>query len=67
MAEKYNLPGPGTRPLFFRLPRGGGVSPGPATRSLNQHAARRGTSLMAKPRPGVRNWWTPAANNTNCN
>ena len=22
MAEKYNLPGPGTRPLFFRLPRG---------------------------------------------
>ena len=24
MAEKYNLPGPGTRPLFFRLPGGGG-------------------------------------------
>ena len=27
MAEKYNLPGPGTRPLFFRLPVGrGGVT-----------------------------------------
>ena len=26
MAEKYNLPGPGTRPLFFRLPRGRGVA-----------------------------------------
>ena len=39
MAEKYNLPGPGTRPLFFRLPRGmgwpgsafpGGTPPQPA-------------------------------------
>ena len=28
MAEKYNLPGPGTRPLFFRLPRGRGVVTG---------------------------------------
>ena len=30
MAEKYNLPGPGTRPLFFRLPRGRG-QPGSAS------------------------------------
>ena len=26
MAEKYNLPCPGTRPLFFRLPRGRGAA-----------------------------------------
>ena len=34
MAEKYNLPSPGTRPLFFRLPWGrgwpGSASPGRA-------------------------------------
>lgn len=30
MAEKYNLPGPGTRPLFFRHPLGV-VVPGSAS------------------------------------
>ena len=44
MAEKYNLPGPGTRPLFFRLPGGGGVVTG-AVFSLSEPPAARPCSF----------------------
>ena len=66
MDVKYNLPSPGTRPLFFRLPWGRGV-PRAALPYLHRPAARRPQSLMAKPPPAVRDWDTSAANNTNCN
>ena len=40
MAEKYNLPGPGTRPLFFRHPGVGGVVAGPGFALSEPPAAR---------------------------
>ena len=45
MAEKYNLPGPGTRPLFFRHPGVGGVVAGPGFSLSNAPAARPRPSL----------------------
>ena len=68
MAEKYNLPGPGTRPLFFRLPRGRGVVTGtgyPFAKPARRPPVTWFNDLGR--RPGVRNWHTPALNNTNCN
>ena len=59
MAVKYNLPSPVTRPQFFRLPGGRGVLRA-ALPYLHRPASRRPPSLMAKPPPAVRNWWTSA-------
>ena len=61
MAVKYNLPSPGTRPLFFRLPGGRGGVPRAALPYLHRPAARRPSSLMVMlSMPVVRNWWTSA-------
>ena len=58
MAVEYNLYRPGTRPLFFRLPRGVGCTPG-----TGQAAAFR------PPRHAqtVRNLRTPGHDITICN
>ena len=46
MAEKYNLPGPGTRPLFFRHPGAGGVVAGPGFSSIDAPAAQPAAVLI---------------------
>ena len=46
MAEKYNLPGPGTRPLFFRPPGVGGVVAGPGFPLIKPPAAQPAAVLI---------------------
>ena len=46
MAEKYNLPGPGTRPLFFRHPGVGGVVAGPGFPLIKPPAAQPAAVLI---------------------
>lgn len=48
MAEKYNLPGPGTRPLFFRHPVVGGVIAGPGFALSEPPAAQPRHFLIAQ-------------------
>ena len=50
MAEKYNLPGPGTRPLFFRHPGVGGVVAGPGFPLSEPPAAQPAVVLIAQAR-----------------
>ena len=48
MAEKYNLPGPGTRPLFFRHRGYGGVVAGPGFELSEPPAAQPRHFLIAQ-------------------
>ena len=51
MAEKYNLPGPGTRPLFFRHPGVGGVVAGPGF-ALSEPPAAQPAAFLIGHAPG---------------
>ena len=53
MAEKYNLPGPGTRPLFFRHPGVGGVVAGPGLALSEPPAAQPAAVLIGHARGPV--------------
>ena len=49
MAVEYNLYRPGTRPLFFRLPRGWGVRLGTVrTAPPARHAPRRQSAIYGR-------------------